>query len=367
MNTVVIMQRRIPHYRVALFERLRMNLARDGVRLRLLVVDQEPAGRSDDATIAWAEHPAARHVRLAGADLAFTQLRPLTRGNDLLVLEHAATLPVALMLPWLPRGTRPLIAYWGHGANLQSTRPNSIAERSKRAAARRADWWFSYTQGTAARIIQAGFPADRVTVLNNAVDTDGLRDQASLPRPRARRKALFLGSLYPGKRIQFVLDVARILTRTSDWEVDIVGDGPDRHLLSGLTATSDERIRWHGPLTGPAKHRLLHEAAVVLMPGIVGLAVVEALAAGVPVLTSWATNHSPEFEYVTHDNSIILSEHASPDDYVQALLECDQSGRLASLSVAALASGEALSLDAMVERFSVGICRVLATGRAGTR
>ena len=41
------------------------------------------------------------------------------------------------------------LAFWGHGANLQSDNPHGLKERFKRWTTNRVDWWFAYTQMSA--------------------------------------------------------------------------------------------------------------------------------------------------------------------------------------------------------------------------
>ncbi|MFO1265685.1 MAG: hypothetical protein U1F67_02050 [Rubrivivax sp.] len=124
--------------------------------------------------------------------------------------------------PWLlrlgvRRGQR--VGYWGHGRNLQSVAPDGLRERWKR-------WWgqsrrlvVRLHRFDARAILQSdGFPGERISVLNNAIDNDRFqRDLACVsPAQRAEYRArvgagaadpvgLYCGSLYPDKRLDLLL------------------------------------------------------------------------------------------------------------------------------------------------------------------
>ena len=61
---VAIVQGRLTHYRVALFENLRRILQADGVRLRLLHGEATPseAAAHDEGHLPWAEHLPTRYL-----------------------------------------------------------------------------------------------------------------------------------------------------------------------------------------------------------------------------------------------------------------------------------------------------------------
>ena len=91
----------------------------------------------------------------------------------------------------------PRLAYFGHGKNFQAARPDSAAERFKRLWIKQVDWWFAYTQRSAAIVAGAGFPRDRITVVNNAIDTSGIAAEVAALDPAAQtafRQSLFGGS-----------------------------------------------------------------------------------------------------------------------------------------------------------------------------
>ena len=108
-----------------------------------------------------------------------------------MIVEQANRLALNyLLLAARPAGG-PRVAFFGHGANLQGN-PASLREHWRRILARTPNWWFAYTDGTADRVLSAGFPANRMTVVQNAVDTSGLTE---LDIPKRPGRCIYVGSL----------------------------------------------------------------------------------------------------------------------------------------------------------------------------
>ena len=136
-----------------------------------------------------------------------------------------------------------------------------------------------------------------ITVIPNGVDLD------TFPREsRARggmRQVLFLGRLHPLKGLDVLIDawqlVSRGLPADENWELVIAG--PEEQGWRGeLERQVNERglgnVRFTGPLYGIDKARALAEADLFVLPSRsenFGIAVAEALAAGVPVITTKGT------------------------------------------------------------------------------
>ena len=127
----------------------------------------------------------------------------------------------------------------------------------------------------------------------------GVRLPPFAPRRLTRSEGLrlvFLSRLHPKKRLDVLLralaELQRIAPQT-DWQLDIAGTGDHAyveslHSLAGQLNLS-HRLRWLGHVQGEAKTCLLQEADWFVLPSAAenfGVAVVEALAAGTPVIVS---------------------------------------------------------------------------------
>lgn len=364
MRRVVIVQRRLPHYRVPLFERLREQSAARGIELVLVHGDPTPeeAEKRDAGRIDWARHAPTRYA--LGGRLCWQNPSRWIRDAALVIVTPENRLLWNLWLQLGPRRTR--VGLWGHGANFQG-RADSLRERFKRQMARRTDWWFAYTRASLGPLEQAGFPFDRVTVLNNAVDTRKLAAEFAAVREAdvlaLRRRlrlsgshvGIFVGSLYAEKRLEFMLEAARrIRLEVPDFELLVVGAGPQSTMVQAFAATHPW-VHATGPLHGAEKATAMAAASVFLNPGLVGLSLLDAFVCGVPMVTTDCGLHSPEIAYLEHEvNGLVTADDVSAyaADIVRVWRE---PARLAALQAGCRAAAAEYTIERMAERFVEGI------------
>lgn len=369
---VVIVQRRLTHYRAPLFELLRNILGDVGIRLDLLVgeVRVNEKLKNDTGTIPWAIHVPTRYY--FGERLCWQPIQPWLTGADLVVVTQENAMLANHFLILQRRKFK--LAFWGHGANLQSNNPNGLKERFKRWTTNRVDWWFAYTQMSADLVTAAGFPGTRITVLNNAVDTSELalqRKSITAQETQALRESLgfgagpvgaFVGSLYADKRLDFLfMSAEAIRCVMPDFHFLIVGDGPERDEVQAWCA-ANPWARWVGARFDREKAAYLSVAQVMLNPGLVGLGILDAFVCGVPMVTTDCGIHSPEIAYLKNGiNGVMTADDL--DAYVAAsvrLLRNAQS--LDNLRAGCVASMRQYTMENMARRFANGIEAALAGG-----
>lgn len=130
-----------------------------------------------------------------------------------------------------------------------------------------------------------------VTVIPNGVDVPPLRSRDYV-RPAAQKTAVFLGRVYPVKGLPLLVDAwARV--RPEGWRLIIAGPDEAGHMAQVKQAVEraslSEVVSLTGPVTGEAKADLLRNATLFILPShseSFGMAVAEALASGLPVLTT---------------------------------------------------------------------------------
>lgn len=327
-RSVVIIQRRLTDYRVPLFERLRTILHEDGIELRLLYGDPAPSelAKLDGADIPWGEKLPTRYY--LGKNICWQPFFSQVRGADLVIVSQENKLIWNLWPLFGPRRYR--LAFWGHGANMQASSWSWLQENFKDLTATRVDWWFAYTGLSKAMVARLGFPAEKITNVENSVDTSALQadfDAVGAPELEELKAALdlgdgpvglFIGSLYPEKRLDFLLEAGKqLVQRFPDFRLVVVGDGPSRDMLDA--ATLDHAwLRCVGRKDGRDKARLMKLASVIMNPGLVGLGLLDALVAGVPLVTTDCGLHSPEIDYLRHGENGFITAN-SLQDYVQTV------------------------------------------------
>jgi glycosyltransferase involved in cell wall biosynthesis len=357
---VSIVQELLPQYRVPFFEGLRENLAADDIRLRLLHGSSGPGTKGDERALPWAEHLRTREIRLPrGRSVLWQSAHRATRSSDLVVIEHAARhLSIWPMLVGAAGGRRPRMGFWGHGTDVRTHRRDTVSEAVKQWASRRAHWWFAYTEGSADRVAAHGFPRERITVVNNTVEVHALDD-----RPEHDPKTcVYVGGLFDLKRIPFLLEVGtRLGERVPGFRLVVLGGGPDSGLVEEAARTAPW-LDFRGPTFDDEKALALASSSLTLMPGVVGLAIVDTFAYGCPIVTTDHPFHSPEIEYLRDGvNGVMLPRDTTPAQYADAvagLLQAPE--RLARLREAGTESAQELTMARMVQRFADGIRLALA-------
>jgi glycosyltransferase involved in cell wall biosynthesis len=121
---------------------------------------------------------------------------------------------------------------------------------------------------------------------------------SSFPNLRGRRLILFLGRIHPKKGVDLLIEAfARVAGEFP--EFDLIVAGPDdmemQRQLTEIAADSGvrERIHWTGMLTGDQKSGAFRSSDFFVLPSHqenFGIAVVEAMAAAVPVLITNQVN-----------------------------------------------------------------------------
>ena len=134
----------------------------------------------------------------------------------------------------------------------------------------------------------------RVVVLPNGVDIPAAAASHSRA-PNQPRTALFLSRIHPKKGLDRLIDAWRAV-QPQDWRLRIAGPGAsgycDEVARRIARAGLERQVSLEGPVYGAAKTQAFASADAFLLPSHsenFGIVVAEALAHGVPVLTTTAT------------------------------------------------------------------------------
>jgi glycosyltransferase involved in cell wall biosynthesis len=333
--------------------------------------------RNDVGYLPWANSVDGWSYRMTNQDLIWLPFPSHLKDADLVVLmqenRQLSNYPLLLSRMWSKRK----IAYWGHGANFQSDAPNGLKEQWKRLLLTKVDWWFAYTQMTFDILVKSGYPIDQITCLNNAIDTDAFKQNlASVTETdlAMAREALgilsgapvgiFCGSLYPDKRLDFLVDaVDQIHRKTPDFHCIVLGDGPSMPYMREA-AISRPWLHLMGVTKGTKKALYFRLADFMLNPGLVGLHIVDAFCAGLVMVTTSGARHSPEIAYLRDGVNGIMTNDSTEEYARNVLALIHDREKLDQMKAEALADAEIYSLDNMVERFVDGISKCLAQQKA---
>jgi L-malate glycosyltransferase len=366
----------VPAYRVPFFEGVREALRSRGIEFRLLYGDPvgEDAAKRSAVRLEWATHVAARVLSIGSVDLTLQKVRTHVRGSDLVICEQASSqlTNYALLATSKLRG-RYKFAFWGHGRSYQPGRASRLGETVKRNLACRVDWWFAYNDRTVDYLKGLGYPAHRITNFQNAVDTsalarahqavsgDDLRQLRTQLHLGAGPVGIYVGGMYREKRLPFLLRACDELRRLRpDFSMLFIGDGPERPLIEAFVR--ERSWAQHlGVLMGTEKVPYMATADVHLMPGLVGLTVLDSFAVGLPLVTIVDSEHSPEIAYLEDGmNGLILPAGTSPEAYARAVVGMLEDRTIRERLVAGCMEARAnYTIEEMVARFVLGVEQAL--------
>jgi len=374
MKNVTIVQHRLLHYRLELFEFIKVFLEKEGIRLHLVHGGASPfeSKRKDEGQLTWANKINNRFLRVKNVDLIWQSLPKEVNDCDLLILmqENRILSNYPQILKRNILGKK--IGYWGHGKNLQSTKPNGLKELWKKKWLTSVDWWFAYTRSTVDYLISQSYPADNITCLNNAIDVNTFKSELTsineeelinirqdLNIPADAYVGVFCGSLYTEKRLDLMLDAIDLIKKSvSNFYVVVIGDGPDAKFLHDAEK-SRPWLNMVGVKKGIEKALYYRLSTIMLNPGLVGLHILDSFCAGVPMITTKDALHSPEYDYLENGvNGLVTDGNA--ESYAFSIIELLQNTEtLQKMKQAAFLDSEKYTVEAMAKNFSDGIVKAL--------
>jgi glycosyltransferase involved in cell wall biosynthesis len=378
LKQVLIIEEQIKQYRLPFYELLVKELRNVDIDLRVGYSDPAPVEASKKDTC---DLPVDYGIKVTGYRLLRGRflLQPLflaAMRADLVVIDQGNRFLLNHFLLPLSRVGLRRVAFWGLGQNCQQGQLRA-SEWYRRKTLNWVSWWFAYTKGTARYLVANGVPSSKITALDNAVDVSEIREHISritaedriqlrgrLGIPMSAPVGIFCGMLDKVKSVPFLMESAKIIqARIPDFHLIVVGGGPEQWSVQAAV----KGLPWihtMGPRFAKEKSELIAISDAFIMPGRVGLVILDAFAGGLPLLSTHLKIHGPEIEYLEDGINGLLSE---PDtgafaDMVASLLlnrDC-----LARLQVGAREAGTKYTIGNMAAKFKAGIQGCL--GSAGS-
>ena len=386
---VVFVQKFVPHYRLPFHEGIRDELKRRGIGYTLVYGPPDPFEGSKVKTVspAWGERVKSRIFNARGRYLYWQGAHRYVAKGDLVVVEHAAKLLDNYVLYALHLLGRNGYAYFGHGENFQTQHELGISRAIKRRMLRRVTRWFAYTEVSRQSLIRQGVDDQRITVVNNTLHrpppsetTPGLSvhsspdgsagdvsGRASGNRQRDPNRFLYIGGLYGDKRLDVLFEAcAMVAQRSPEFRLDVVGDGP---LASEVRQAAERHdwLTWHGALYGEERDAMFARASAILMPGLVGLVIVDAFLHRCPIITSMIGQHSPEIAYLDNEvNGLMDNSGGTVESYAALVERFLQEPDLADrLRDGCARSANEYTMENMIKRFCDGVELCVEQSAAG--
>ncbi|GBL45095.1 glycosyltransferase [Sulfuriferula multivorans] len=373
VRTVCIIQAVAKQYRRPFFDLLYERLQSEGIVLKVVYSkpNDKEALRKDALDLPITYGHKVRAYWFAGYRLLYQPCLGQAIAADLVIVEQASKHLLNYMFVVLRVFGLVRMAYWGHGRNWQQD-GSQWMELVKRILLRRADWWFAYTARVAQYVVDNGFASDRVTVVQNSVDLESFKKElgafddrrklalrGSLGISAEASVGLFCGSMHVSKKLDFLVQAALdIHARVPGFHLVLVGAGPEESVAREAAATH-EWIHYVGPRFGADKAAYFAIADIFLCPGLVGLAVLEAFSAGLPLFTTNIPLHSPEIDYLTDSVNGAMTDF-DPRSYAEVVSACFHDPvSLRRMRESAREASEAFGLECMVDNYVQGVLACL--------
>lgn len=374
---VLIILRTIPQYRRRFFELLRAHLAEEGVQLAVVYGQPEPddVSKRDYVHLDWGVERRTVFIPVGSRYLLWQRCLDLAARADLVVVEQASRLLINYTLPALQAAGVTRFALWGHGRTPRAVPVSRMGEALKRLLSRRADRFFAYNDLSACYVRDLGVRPDRITVVQNAIDSAALaKADVALSdgdvQAEARRLGLagdnlclFVGAMYREKRLPFLIAACELVRqRVPDFEMLFLGSGPEQHIVEEA-ASRNSWMRHIGPLHDARRIPYYRLAKLVLMPGGVGLGVLDAFTLATPLVTTAVSYQGPEIGYLENGvNGVIVKDHDSPAAYASRVADllADEAA-LAALRRGCIESAGRYSVERMARNFADGLLTSLSS------
>ena len=371
MKKVVIVQKSLVQYREKFFNLLKEALLNEGVDLTLIYGRQNSieAIKNDQINLEWGKLIPNKTLQIGKRQLIWQPCIQELQGKELVIVEQANKLLLNYYLILCKKYLGIKLAYWGHGLNMMYD-SNSLANKFKYLFINKSDWWFAYSQGVKSFLIKKGYPESKITVVQNAIDTRSLtKNYAKIKSSeteevktglgiKGQHIGIFCGAMYPEKQIDFILESCqKIKQQIEDFHMVFIGAGVDAQKVV-TAASQNDWIHYVGPKFGEDRIKYFKIASLQLMPGAVGLGVLDSFALATPLISTYQNSHGPEFDYIEHGKNGIITNN-NLDDYTNAVVQLLMSKKHIQMIPHCVNSAEKYTIKAMVENFKSGIVNCL--------
>lgn len=281
-----------------------------GVKLRVLTTDAAGPNQNDALPLAarTVQMPAGYEVtyfkRIFAHSISPQLIRVLPKAiamTDIVHVTSAYSFPVLPTLAlaktlgrpvvWSPRGAIQAADEWADA-------PRKSAKRAFETVARLIAPSSSVLHVTAeseAIATNRRMPGFRTSIIPNGVELPPIADTVEREwRPNGRLRLVFLSRLHEKKGLEVLFE--SLVQLPSEVELHVYGSGSNDYLYRLMSKVQklglDKRVSFHGHVDGADKSSAFRTADLFVLPSYsenFGIVVAEALAFGVPVLTTDST------------------------------------------------------------------------------
>jgi L-malate glycosyltransferase len=369
----IIIHRIIAPYRIPFYTELKKRLSAMGIDLSVVYGyprknEPDPYGNLD-----FGIQVATRYFWQRKRFLVWLSALKYVMRADLVVVQASSTNIINYLLIPLRKIIGFKLAFWGHGKNFQAIDENSFKERFKRIYSRCADHWFAYTDLSMKAVIGFGFPREHITSICNSIDTKesiGFLESISSNEIRLLRErydiedgapvGIFCSRLYKDKRVDFLLDcLQEVKHRVGNFHFLLLGDGVESGIVKSFADSNSDWFHWIGTKYGREKILFFSVASFQLLPGAVGLNIVDSFALLTPLITTSISSHGPEIIYLENGENGIMAQNTRESVVNEVMHVIQDRAYRRRLIEGCRRARQVYTIENMAARFADGICKVL--------
>jgi len=300
---VIILQQYLPHYRIPFFHELGK---RPGIELTVFHGDNIV---TSDFPLSFKQVVAPIKEKKYFIHV-FANLKEICSGFDVVISLYNLRILSFWKLAFLPNRSFKFI-FWGIGVSSKKgydkeSRFNFVRFR----IAKNADAIIFYSKYPVNKYASAGVPPEKIFVSNNTVL---LNAEFLWGNEEQKDSFLFLGTLYPDKKIEELIEAFAIAKASFNREIflHIIGDGEMRPKVELLIRELklEKYILLYGAINDPAKQKEFFSRSIAcISPGQAGLSVLQSMAFGIPFVThQFAITGGEKFNIVNEQNGLLYS------------------------------------------------------------
>ena len=164
-----------------------------------------------------------------------------------------------------------------------------------------------YTDYPKKKYIEQGYAAEKMFVAPNTTAVN------KIPIERERNSILFVGSLYPAKQADKLIEAYRLLKEEGVelLPLHIIGEGTERQRLEQMVCDAQlhDKVFFHGAIYSDDElEKYYYDARAVVSPDQAGLSVLKTMGYGVPFVTTKDAYTGGERLNITNEQTGILME-----------------------------------------------------------
>jgi glycosyltransferase involved in cell wall biosynthesis len=263
-----------------------IELAKLGISIELVTQESADMVAIEESSLLTVQYRSIKELFIYGSRLSAKDI-------DLIHLQHIWNPYIQVMAFWARKKNIPYIITprgmlepWIMAHNPWKKKIALFIYQKK--AIQRSAHIHATAQMEADNIKELGF-LNPVSIIPNGIDLSEVKEVKTV---YGTKKMVFLSRIHPKKGIELLLEAWRN-TDTKDWTLEIAGNGEVDYIKTLSQSAEDvKNVHFVGPQYGESKWDFLRSADVMVLPTYsenFGIVVAEALAVGVPVITTKGT------------------------------------------------------------------------------